>query len=265
MECLLRYLINGRLEFAVVFFQDGLHLPEDHLILILAKWHDTSFVDREFAIRYHLREVYLVNDAQTFAMRTSALGRVEREVVGCRITVADACCGTHQSLGEMLDRTCVFVENQNQSLALFHGDANGFAQSFFIFFADLQFVDDDLNVMIFVSVHLHASHNLLHLSVNADVQIPFTTHGFKEFTIVTLTASDERCQDKDLLAGIVVENHFNHFLLRVLHHLFACGIAIGLASTGKKQTHIVVDLCCSANSGTWILVGRLLFDTDDRR
>ena len=198
-------------------------------------------------------------------MRTSALGRVEGEIVGCRITVADACCGTHQSLGEMFDGACVFVKNQNQSFTLFHGDANGFAQSFFILLTDLQLVDDDLNVMILVTIYFHPSHNLLHLSVNADVQITLTSHGLKEFTVVTLTASDERSQNENLLASIVVENHFNYFFLCVFYHFFTSGITIGFASTGKEQTHIVVDLRCSANSGTWILVGRLLFDTDDRR
>ena len=119
--------------------------------------------------------------------------------------------------------------------------------------------------MILVTIHLHASHNLLHLSINPDVQIPFTAHGLKEFAIVTFTASDEWSQDENLLAGIVAENHINHFLLRILHHLLTCGIAVSPAGTGKEQTHIVVDLSGGPNCRSRILVGRLLLDADDWR
>ena len=102
-------------------------MPEDHLILILAQWHDTSFIDTEFSIGYHFREVYLIDNTQTFAVGAGALGRVEGEIVGSWIAIADTCCGAHQALGEMLDGARVLIEDQDQSLALFHGYADRLA------------------------------------------------------------------------------------------------------------------------------------------
>ena len=54
---------DGSLQRAVVLLQDGLHLPEDHLVLILTEGHDTTLVDALTAIGHDLREVDLVDDS----------------------------------------------------------------------------------------------------------------------------------------------------------------------------------------------------------
>ena len=73
MQGLLWYLVDGRLQLAVVLLQDSFHLPENHLVLILAKWYDAPFIDTELTIRYHFVEINLIDDAQTFAVGASAL------------------------------------------------------------------------------------------------------------------------------------------------------------------------------------------------
>ena len=64
---------DGGLQRVIILLQDGLHLPEDHLVLILAEGHDAPFVDAQTAVGHHLREVDLVDDAQALAMGTGAL------------------------------------------------------------------------------------------------------------------------------------------------------------------------------------------------
>ena len=103
LQSLVGDVADGCLEIAVKFLQDGLHLPEYHLVLIFPEGHDASVVDVQFLIGYHLPKVDHVDIPQTLAVGTSALWGVERKVVGCRIGVADTRSGTHETLGEMFD------------------------------------------------------------------------------------------------------------------------------------------------------------------
>ena len=64
---------DGRLQFTVVLLEDGLHLPEDHLVLVLAKGNDAALIDALMAVWHDLRQVYLVDDAQALAMRARTL------------------------------------------------------------------------------------------------------------------------------------------------------------------------------------------------
>ena len=82
---------------------------------------------------------------------------------------------------------------------------------------------------------------------------------------MALTAFDEWRQDENLLARIVLLNHLDDLLLGIFHHRLARLIAVGLAGTGKEQTHIIIDFCGGAHRRTRILVGCLLFNADDRR
>ena len=68
----------------------------------------------------------------------------------------------------------------------------------------------------------------------------------------------------DSFAIIVVKNHVDHLLFGVFHHLFAGNVAIGRSGTCIEKTQIVIYLCCRADRGTGIVVGRLLFDADNR-
>ena len=119
--------------------------------------------------------------------------------------------------------------------------------------------------MVLITVHFHTAHNLLQLTIDADVQVTLTAHGLEEFAVVTFTTLHQRGEDEDTMAGIVVEDHVEHLFFRVFHHLLASSVTVGLAGTGKEQTHVVVDFGGGADGGTGILIGGLLFDADDRR
>ena len=119
--------------------------------------------------------------------------------------------------------------------------------------------------MVLVTVHLHASGDFQNFPIDTDIQVTFATHRLEEFTVMTLTAADKRSEDEDLTSGIIVQDHVEHLLLCVFHHLLTGGIAVGLAGTGEEQTHVVVDLCRGAYCGSRIPVGGLLLDADDGR
>ena len=72
-ECLVRDILNRSLETIVVFLQNGVDLPEDHLVLVFAQWNDTAVVDVDLAVGDHFLQVDLVDDTQSFAVRTGAL------------------------------------------------------------------------------------------------------------------------------------------------------------------------------------------------
>ena len=116
--------------------------------------------------------------------------------------------------------------------------------------------------MVLIAVHFHASGNLHHLPVDADVQIALAAHGLEELAVVALAAPHQRGEDEDFPPGIVVEDHVDHALLGVFHHLLAGGVAVGTAGTGKEQAQVVVDLGGGSHGGARILVGSLLLDAD---
>ena len=84
-QCFLRDILDGSLHVALIFLKDGIDLPEDHLVLVLAEGYDTTVMDILLAVWDDFRQVDLVDDAQSLTMGTSPLGRVEGEVIGCRV------------------------------------------------------------------------------------------------------------------------------------------------------------------------------------
>ena len=137
-------------------------------------------------------------------MGTGALRRVEREIVWRRVGVTDARCGTHQTLGEVLQLTAVFVEDHDESLALTHSDGDRLLEALTVFAGHLQFVDNHLDVVVLITVDLHTADNLKHLTIDAYVEITLAAHGLKEFAVVTLTTAYQRCQYKNATPFVVV-------------------------------------------------------------
>ena len=165
----------------------------------------------------------------------------------------------------MLDLVCVLVEYQDEAFALFHGDGDGLLQAAAVLLADLQFVNDHLDVVIFIAIHFHAAYNFLHLSVYPDVQIAFAAHRLEKFAVVTLSAAYQRSQDENLVPIVVVQDHVEHLFLSIFHHLLARHVAICLSGSGKEQTHVVVYFGSGADGGARIAVGGLLVYADDGR
>ena len=131
-------VLDGRLQVArpcvafahlFIFMQNGVNLPENHLVLILAQRHNATLMDAVLAVGNDLVQVYLVDVAQALAPRTSALGRVERERVGRRLTVGKARRGTHELLGEVFHRARLVVHDHDTALALTHGQRHRLAKA----------------------------------------------------------------------------------------------------------------------------------------
>ena len=95
------------------------------------------------------------------------------------------------------------------------------------------------------------------------MQVTLATHGLKKLSVMSLAATDDRCQNQDFMTGIVVLNHLEQPLLGVFHHRLACVVAVGLSCTGKEQAQEIVYLGGGTNGGTRVLVGGLLLNADD--
>ena len=218
-------------------------------------------------------------------MGAGPFGRVERELIGRRVAVGDARRGAHEPpaivfgggflhVGE--ERRAAACSTRHSSLlpfgqcqyhqqpvALLHGCRHRLLQPCFVFLLHAQLVDDHLDIVVLVAVHLHAARHLLQLAVDADVEIALAAHALEELAIVALAVAHQRGKDVDALAHIVGMDHFEDLLLGVFHHLLARHVAVGRPGTGIEQTEEVVDLGGCPHGGAGILVGGLLLDADD--
>ena len=92
-----RNLCDRSLEFQVIFLEQRLNLPENHLVLVFAERGDSTFVDAQAVIRNHLLDIYLVYLSQTLAVRAGTFRRIEREHIRCRILVGYTGNWIHQA------------------------------------------------------------------------------------------------------------------------------------------------------------------------
>ena len=258
-------ILDAPFDVEVIVCQDGLYLPENHLVLVFSQRCDAAVVDGHRTVGNHLVEVYLVDVAQSLTDGTSAFGRVERELVGCGIAVGDAAGGTHQSFGVVFHLTRVLVHNHQQSVALFHGRCHTLAQAVVarrVGRVHRHLVDHHLYIMVLVAIHLHAALYLHDGAVHADIEVAFAAHGLEEFAVVSLAVADQRRQNVDAAVLIVASDHLQHLLLGVFHHFLARHITVCRAGARVEQTQVVVHLGGGAHGGTRVLVGRLLLDAD---
>ena len=102
---------NARLEFKIVLLQDGLNLPEYHLVLVFAQGSNASVVDGKLVIGYHLLEVNLIDVAQSLTYGTGTFGRVERELIGRGVAIGYSTGGAHQALRIVFYFARVLIHN----------------------------------------------------------------------------------------------------------------------------------------------------------
>ena len=81
---------------------------------------------------------------------------------------------------------------------------------------------------------------------------------------MTFALTDEWGKEEDAMTFVIAEDHIDDLLLGIFYHFLATMIAVGSTSTCIEQAQVIVNLGGSAHGGTRILVGSLLFDTDDR-
>ena len=119
-----RFLWNipdGSLQVAVILMQNGVDLPEYHLVLIFSKWRDGTLVNAQFVIGYHFFQVDPIDIPQSLASRASPLRRIKRKDIRRRITISNPAYGIHQPLGEIPHLARSLVENHQRSISLPHG------------------------------------------------------------------------------------------------------------------------------------------------
>ena len=150
-------------------------------------------------------------------------------------------------------------------VAHLHRHFEALLQPLFVLVIDSQFVDDHFDVVVLVSVHLHALGHLHDFAIHSGIEIAFLTDAVEEFAVVAFTALNEWCQEEDALAVVLFQQEVHHVLFGVFDHLLACLITESLASTGIEQSQIVIDFCHRSHRGAWALVGGLLLDADDGR
>ena len=81
---------------------------------------------------------------------------------------------------------------------------------------------------------------------------------------MTLALTNEWGKEEDATAFVIAENHVDDLFLGIFCHLLASMIAVSCTCACIEQTQVIVNLGGCAHGGTGILVGSLLFDTDDR-
>ena len=153
---------------------------------------------------------------------------------------------------------------------MFHGQGDRFLQPFCPGILvgrvgrQTHLVNDHLDVVVLVTVNLHAPRDFRNHSVDADMQVAFPPHALEKLAVVTFPVAYQWCKKVDLLFGIIFSDHAEHLLFGIFHHLLTRSIAIGRTGTGKEQTEEVVHFGGGSYRGTWILIGGLLFDADHR-
>ena len=137
-------------------------------------------------------------------------------------------------------------------------------QTFLILLVDSEFVDDHFNVVILVSIDFHALGHIHNLTIHTGIEIPLLADALEEFAVVSLTALHDGCQKENALAVVLFQKQVQHVFLGIFHHLLACLVTECLTCTGIEQSQIVIDFCYSTDRRTWVLVGGLLLDANDR-
>ena len=135
----------------------------------------------------------------------------------------------------MFCRVGVLVEYHYQSVARSHGHLHAVFQPLIVLVADGELVNDYLYVVVFVPVHLHPLCYLAYLPVYACVEIPFSSHLFEEFAVVSLSVFHYRCENEHPVSGISLVDHFHHFLFCIFHHLLTGLVAVCLSCPCEEE------------------------------
>ena len=82
---------------------------------------------------------------------------------------------------------------------------------------------------------------------------------------MALTVVDQRREDIDALACIVVQDDVGDLFVGVMHHLLACVVRVGYAGAGKQKSQIIIHFRDSSHRRARVVRSGLLVDTDHGR
>ncbi len=247
-----------RVERDAILLANGLHLPEYERVFVFAQRQNAALANRERRVGHHLLAVDDVDVAQALAAVAGALRRIEREVVGGRLHIRQPRVGIHERLAVVAQLAAFGVEHHQLVAALLEGELHRVAQAGLVFAGHAQAVHHQLYVVVAVAVELHAKGDFLHLAIDAHVHVALFAQLLKQVFVVALAVLHQRRKNVDFAAVVAVENEVENLVDRILHHLLARQVGVGVTHARKQQAQVVVDLGGGANGASRIFVDGLL-------
>ena len=226
----MKYFLNGffrkilerSLQCQVVFFQQGFQLPENHHVLVLTQWSNTTFMNGQRTVRNHFVHINQIDIAQAFASVASPLRRVEREIMRSRFLVGYPCNRAHQSFAIMADFIAGSIQYHDKPVSLVHGSSYTLLQALVVLIGSYHhFVDYYFDVVVLIAVYLHAVSDFAHFSVYSHIEITFLTYLLEKFLIMSFTGTYQRSEQIDALTLVFFMNQIENLFFGIFHHFLA--------------------------------------------
>ena len=199
-------IAHWSLQRSVIFIEQGFQLPENHYTFIFTKRSYGTFVHRQRTVGYHLVNIYQVDVAQALASRTSPLRRIERKVVRSWLSIRQSSNRTHQPLAVMTNALCLRIQNHQKPVALLHGRSHTLTQTLIILIRNDGLVYHHFNIVILISVELHAVSYLFHFAVYTNVQITLLSNLLEQLLVMTFTGTHKRSKNENTFSLIIAMN-----------------------------------------------------------
>ena len=218
------------IESIVVFIEQSGYLPEYKCVLERSQRSDGTLAHGERAVRQHLVLIDGRYISQALALGAESLRGVEREVMRRGVAVRDAGLGAHEALAVMTQHAGLGAsgygllwhgEYHHDALTLLHGQRHALGQTVTVFLIDHKFLNHHLDVMVAVTVQLHAGFDLTQLAVHAHVYVTLAAYALKQLLVMALAVAHQRSQHVDSLSLIVRYDALHYLLLGELDHLLA--------------------------------------------
>ena len=137
------------------------------------------------------------------------------------LLVCKACHGAHEALAIVAHLARGHLHNHHQAIALRKCRREALLQALCILGIHGQLVNDNLNVVVLVSLEHHSARHLAQLAIDANIKISLAHHLLKELLVVSLAVLHKRSKYIYTFAVVGIEQQLKHLLLGILHHLLA--------------------------------------------
>jgi hypothetical protein len=128
------------------------------------------------------------------------------------------------------------------------------------FFSHHDPVDNDLNVMDFVTVNVHAAPDLADHPIDADAKESIPKDLFEQFTIVSLSATDNRRQDVHPGPFTHLHDAVDDLVCGLSLNLAVAAVAILHADPREEKPEVIVNLSDRPDRGSGVVADSLLLN-----
>ena len=94
---------------SIIFLQQSIDLPEHQRVPVFSQRSNGTLTHGKCFIGNDQMLINLVHHTQSTTARTGTLWRIEREIMGCRITIRKSAYRIHQGLAEMANLICLSI------------------------------------------------------------------------------------------------------------------------------------------------------------